>query len=176
MKTLLLFLLGSTLSLTVLAESSSLSLAISLPALQNGTRALDQARTASFFVILSNGSDRPQRIWAPWSDLGSATLSLETTDQTGKTRSVKRAEGRSLSHKLSEFCILKPRESLIFEVHHADTNAWENFPKAGQGLTPISMRAVFEVRTNTATDLHGIWTGKIYSESLRVTIYPWEPR
>lgn len=172
MKTLslaLLFLLACHV-MPLHAESSALKLSISVPSSPTGEHVLDPARISHFHVILSNSSDKPQRVWAPWSESGCAMLSFVLTDVNGKASQVKRREIVRVSHPLSEACVLRPEESLVIDVYFADSDAWEGFP-VGRVAT-LSMRAVFEARPDPATEISKVWTGKVISEALMITILP----
>lgn len=160
----------------VLAEEPPLSLSISIPSSPSGEHELDDGRIPHFHIILLNSSDRPQRVWAPWSEASDSVLTFEFTNEEGKKWTVRRKFLERVSHQLPEVSVLQPHESLVFNIYYANTNVWENFPKAMPGYPAVAMRAIFEIRSNPGTELNKVWAGKIVSEPLKVTIYPWEPR
>jgi len=153
------------------ATDARLSLSISIPA-KNGEHVLDPARVPRFHVILSNISDIPQRVWAPWSEASYRTLSFEFKDATGKAWKAQPKEWESVSHKLPEVCILQPGESLVFEIDYTNANAWENFPKAAPDDSQISMQATYEIRSDPAPEVNRVWTGKVVSKPLKIAIHP----
>ena len=132
MKKLILVLLVSV-SFSIMAApatNTAFLLAISIPA-KDGEHVLDAASGQPLYVILSNTSQVPQRVWAPWSEANRGTLSFEFRDATGITWKTKRKKWDSVSHKVSEACELQPGESLVFDIDYASEAAWTDFPKAG---------------------------------------------
>jgi hypothetical protein len=103
-------------------------------------------------------------------------LIMEFTDRGGKTWQVKPRRPERVSYKLPDVCILPPKECLVLEIDYANPKVWENFPKSSQGNGPVRMRVVFEIYRDPGTELNKIWTGKVVSEPINITIHPWVPR
>ena len=173
--TILLLLIAGACLASVNRDESPLSLSISIPSSPDGNHLLDDGRIPHFHVILLNRSDTAQKVWAPWSETGFWMLRFEVTDADGNASKVTQKKMEKLSHKLPEVCVLQPRESVVFEVHYANTNAWQNFPEPGPGSPLVSMRAVYEIPSNSATHLNQVWTGEVVSEEMKITIRPWQP-
>ena len=161
--------LSTILPLSALSEP--LSLAVSIPA-RNGEHILDSAHNPRFYVILSNTTNYPQRVWAPWSQASYRALSFEFKEKDGKTWKATPKEWEGVSHKLPEICELQPGECIVFEIDYSNKNAWENFPTPIANDSQISIQAVFENAPETTHDKHQVWSGKIVSRSLTVTIRP----
>jgi hypothetical protein len=145
------------------------SLSISIPPSKSGDHELDPWRTPHFYVILSNTSRVPENVWAPWSEANDHTLTFQFTDASGKTWMEGPNEPDRFSNKLAEVSMLRPGESLVFEVDYANKNSWENFPVSS---SPIVMRAVYEISHDPAPEVNKVWIGKVVSEPVTVVIRP----
>ena len=153
------------------ADNVPLLLSIAIPESETGERILDPVHNPHFHVVLSNVCDKAQRIRVPWSDLGQQALSFEFTDKEGKKWKAAVKERSTVSRRLSEFCVLQPRESLVFDVFYTDADAWDGFPRP-KGPQQVSMRAIFEIPPDPGTEHNKLWTGKAVSDILRVKINP----
>jgi len=154
------------------AGEATLGICLGIPAIDPGTErdvvAFD--RTSHFPVILTNNSDKPQRIITDWNSWGEQTLSFELTDKAGKT-SVAHRVAVDYTKNTPHWWILQPRESMVLDVYFADPYRWTGFPDPahyGDSET-VTLRAVFEyhlaqekLRTN------GEWTGRVTSEPEQV--------
>jgi hypothetical protein len=60
----------------------------------------------------------------------------------------------------------------VFDIDYAATNAWDNFQLAMPVNQPTLLRAVYEIVPDASTESNGIWTGRIVSAPLKVTIHP----
>ena len=142
----------------------SVSIAI-LPLSEAGSvevpkRVLHHGHDTHFHVVVSNVSDKPQRIWdEQWSE-GYSALSFEVTDNSGKTWVIKKKE-RSWTENAFSIWTLEPHESLVLDVNFTDSNTWEDFPHS----QTVTMRAIFDVMTDGQSKEYAVWTGRVLSKS-----------
>jgi hypothetical protein len=169
-----LFAVGTFLP-TCSAAESPLGVKLAIPSNMDGVHYLQQAvhPPSRFYVIVSNVSNEPQRVWDEHCSWGYFALSFEFTDITGKTTTAKK---RDITWTVNSpvWRSLAPQESLVLEVHYAATNWWSRFPEP-QGSRTVTMRAVFTVSPDEESRRHKVWTGRISSEDREVTIHPWKP-
>jgi hypothetical protein len=111
-----------------------------------------------FPVIITNLSDKPQRIAQEWCSEGYDALSFECTDESGKTQKAGKL-GRDWSKNFYAWWTLQPAESVVINVFYTDTAIWTGFPRppAHKSQT-VTMRAVFEMKP----------FGRIVSEPLKI--------
>ena len=127
-------------------------------------------RDPHFHVIISNTSDKPQRIWREWCSWGYYGLSFEFTDATGKTWIAKK-KPRDWTRNLPDFWTVGARESLVLDVHFADAKTWDGFPQPQGASQPFTMRAVFEFKPDDKSRQHSVWTGRAVSKADKYVFY-----
>lgn len=181
MKTLIarVLILTITAVAVVRADDPAISVAISIPQLSHGERRVayrnsgtDWDRGAHFHAIVSNRSDKPQKIWQEWCSWGYTALSFEFTDESGKKWTAKKRGMKPFTMNAPRFWVLEPQESIVLEVYFADSDVWEDFPKPdGGSKSVVSMRAVFEIGSTPESVKHGVWTGRSVSETRQITFY-----
>jgi hypothetical protein len=82
------------------AADSPLSLSIAVPPSEKGEHILDPSKLGSHFhVILSNRSDKPLKLWAPWTGPSHRCLSFEFTDEQGEKSKAEWEEYKDVSQK-----------------------------------------------------------------------------
>jgi hypothetical protein len=154
------------------AETQALSIAIAVPQreidasgkLQRPIVAFDQH--SHFSVVITNLSDKPQRIVDDSNSWGDRALRFELTDSTGKSWQAGRVL-HTYSKNVLHWAVLQPHECLVRDVYFADSEQWQGFPKPlryGDSQT-LTMRAVFEVASSEINLETGCWTGKVESEA-----------
>lgn len=156
------------------AGESPISVSVAIPA-RNGERRIEHRdRTTHFHVIVSNSSDKPQRIWREWCSWGYFGLTFEFTDERGK-KWVAKKKPRDWTRNFPDWWTLEPHESLVLEVHFGDSDIWESFPRPGHGSQTVTMQAVFEFRPDDESLRHGVWTGRTVSKADKFVFYHWRP-
>jgi hypothetical protein len=173
MRTPLIIALFALMSLTVStkAEESPISVSIAIPTESTTNRILFyRNRTNHFHVIVSNTSDKPQRIWQEWCSWGYFGLTFEFTDEHGKKWVANKKE-RSWTRNFPDWWILEPHESLVMDVHFGDSDIWQGFPKVGDTPQIVTMRAVLEFKPDDESRKNGIWTGRVVSPTITVKFY-----
>jgi hypothetical protein len=152
------------------ATESLLSVSLAVPTRDGDRWLLLHEKGAHFHVIVSNASDKPQRVWKEQCSWGYYALTFELTDQTGKSWMVEKKDG-SWSKNSPDWWSLEPRENLVLDVHFADSEAWEGFPSPVNGSQIVSVRAVFEIKPDKFSTEYGVWTGRITSDAKKLKFY-----
>jgi len=147
-------------------------IAVSIAVPHRGTERVLEAsgRNPHFHVIVSNVSDKPQRIWREWCSWGYYGLSFELTDSTGKTRIAKK-KPRDWTKNYPDFWTIAAHESLVIDVNFADTDTWEGFPRPQSVSQAYLMRAVLEFRADDESRQHFVWTGRVVSKADKYVFY-----
>jgi len=149
-------------------------IAVSIAVPHHGTERVvgsgSYGRDPHFHVIVSNLSDRPQRIWREWCSWGYYALSFELSDENGKTWTVKK-KPRDWTMNNPDYWTVEPHECLVLDVHFADTNIWEGFPRPSGVSQAFTMRAVFEIRPDKESHESAAWTGRAVSKADQYVFY-----
>ncbi|MCI0539586.1 MAG: hypothetical protein L0Z50_30620 [Verrucomicrobiales bacterium] len=128
-------------------------------------------RAAHFHAIVSNRSEKPQRIWQEGCSWGYFALSFEFTDEAGKKWEAKKGMTPFVMNRPA-YWSLEPSESTVLEVYFADPDIWKDFPRPDNGSkVVVSMRAIFEIRSTPESTKHDVWTGRVVSEARRITFH-----
>jgi hypothetical protein len=168
LRTILLRLLfGLMVEVTVVcAADPTISVSIAVPPRDDGVRYLeDRGPESHFHVVVTNLSNKPQRVWSTSFSKGYSALSFEMTDKNGTKWIAKRRE-RDWPRNIPSWWSLPPGEHLVIEVYFCDLDRWVRFPDPrGNGPQTISMSAVLEIDAQPISEKHGIWTGRVVSET-----------
>jgi hypothetical protein len=167
---LALLLIARSLAEAAPAADQTLTLSIAIPPTESGEYNLYPSKVPHFYVILSNRSNGPVRVWGPRSLASHRALSFEFTDENGKKSKAEWEEGKSVSYKLPDVCKLWPGERLIIEVPYTENSGWKGWPNISGHLPTVKMQAIFDSRQGA--DTNGVWVGKVVSEALVVRFYP----
>ena len=156
--------------------NTTLTVAIAIPQNSNGERTIDYSldnalgysvHSPHFHVIISNASDKQQRIWREWCSWGYYALSFEITDQNGK-KWIASKKPRGWDKNYPDFWTIEPHESLVLDVEFAETGTWDGFPRSNGTFT---IRAVFEVQPDEDSLKHSVWTGRAVSNADKYVFY-----
>jgi hypothetical protein len=151
------------------AADQSLTLSIAIPPTESGEYNLDPSKVPHFYVILSNRSNGPVKVWGPRSLASHRALSFEFTDENGRKSKAEWEEEKRVSYRLPDICSLSPGDGLVIEVPYTENSGWKGWPKIPGHLPTVKMQAVFESRRGAGTS--GVWTGKVVSQPLTVRFY-----
>jgi hypothetical protein len=127
MKTPLIITLFASLSIidSTQAEDSPISVSIAIPAERGSVRSIYyRDKTTHFHVIVSNTSDKPQRIWREQFSWGYYGLSFEFTDEHGKKSTANKKKVLSWNHNFPDWWILETLESIVLNLYFADPKFW----------------------------------------------------
>ncbi len=123
-----------------------------------------------FWVVVTNSSDKPVRLWREWCSWGWYSLSFRVTDSAGKVVEVKKGP-RGWRKNYPDATVLQPGEHLVFEVAF-DEETWPSAPVPEQGkFHDVRMKAVFAVPVDDESKKQEVWTGEVSSPEGVFTIY-----
>src|SRR5207253_1332755 len=122
------------------AGESPIAISVAVPARSGERRIEHRDSTTHFHVIVSNTSDRPERIWREWCSWGYFGLTFEFTDESGK-KWIARKKERVWTVNAPDWWTLEAHESLVLDVHLGDLETWEGFPRPEHGSQPVTMQA-----------------------------------
>jgi hypothetical protein len=149
-------------------DNETLSVSIAALAGEKGDRSLSYYNP-HFYVIVSNVSKKPQRVWKEWCSWGYFALSFEITDKSGKTWIAERDQSRQFTMNFPDLWVLAPKENLVIPVHFGDKKLWKGFPDP----QTVTMKAIFEIKPDKETEERAVWTGRIESKADKYTFLPW---
>ena len=161
----------------VFAEDSPISVSIAIPE-HKGEHRIDYDKISSrdptvhFHVIVSNSSEKPQRIWREWCSWGYYGLTFEFTDENGK-KWVAKKKPQGWTRNFPDWVTLGAHTSVVLDVYFGDSGTWQGFPLPENGSQTVTMQAVFEFKPDDESRKDGIWTGRVESKADKVVFYHW---
>ena len=160
------WLLSSVLCIYANEDKSPFSLTIVFPLSYDVKEKMIYGNKSYFHVLLKNISNEPQRIWKEWCSWGYYNLSFEMISE-GKKILIKQGLGSWLKN-YPDSGIINPNEYVVFDVN------WLNFPdvkhtekKRGE------LKAIYEVKADDESKSLGVWTGRVESAPVEITIIGW---
>lgn len=153
------------------AAKPALRVSVSVPA-NHGSRGIILNRPDSHFhIVVTNVSDAPQRLWREWCSWGFFNLTFKIVDANGE-ESVATKKQREWTKNYPDFMELAPGEHYVIDVYpHRD---WTGFPLPANGKEmKLKLRAVYEIRPDDDSKKLNVWTGRIESDAIDVTVYNW---
>jgi hypothetical protein len=124
-----------------------------------------------FYVVLTNVSSEPQRVWQTWNSWGYQTVSFDFATKDGKKYAVTKRDEEFTRNFPSTF-LVPPGEHEVFAVHLDES--WVThppFPKADE--MPITVKAIYEVPPTPEASQHKVWTGRVESHTYDLTLRQW---
>lgn len=156
------------------AGESPISVSVAIPT-RHGERRIEYGdRTTHFHVIVSNTSEKPQRIWREWCSWGYYGLTFEFADERGK-KWVAKKKPAIWTRNFPDWWTLAPGERLVLDVHFGDSEKWEGFPRPEHGSQAVTMQAVFEFKPGDESRKHEVWTGRTASKADKFVFYHRKP-
>jgi hypothetical protein len=164
------------------SEALQIKLSIPLAAGQYGDLSGDKglsiiyndtsAKKVHFYVLITNVSEKTQRIWQDWNSWGYNTLTFELTDDKGQKVTATRPPTASWTMNSPTWWVLAPGETHVFEVYFADPEQWTNFPMPPAGEPQLyTVRAVYKTSESQESKQHAVWIGDIVSDPVRVLFH-----
>jgi hypothetical protein len=127
-----------------------------------------------FHVILSNTSPTAQRVFQDWNSWGYYSLSFEVEGSDGK-RWIAKKTRTAFTRNFPSSWEIPPGGNLVIDVYWGDESTWEGFPPFGTEGRALSLRAVFEIKPDSETKQHQVWTGRIVSATQEAMFSKWGP-
>ena len=126
----------------------------------------------SFYVVLTNKTDKEQRVFETWNSWGYYAMSFEITLLSGEKVRVLRKPIFFTVNFPSTF-IIPPKGHFVFEI--TLDKDWIGKPDSWEdGQTKVKIKAVYEPSACKRLKERAVWIGKIESEELAVEINHWK--
>jgi hypothetical protein len=135
-------------------------------------RWLDLASDGSkhFYVVVTNWSKDPIRIWKDWCSWGYGNLSFEARDSGGSVTVISKRPGE-WDKNFPCPVEIEPGGSWVIPVA-LEPILWQHSPVSGNsGKTTMRLRAVYEIRETKDSKEMRVWTGKVSSPEGEYKLY-----
>jgi len=117
----------------------------------------------SFYVLLTNVSGKPVRVWQEWCSWGYYSLQCEVFREDG-TKHLLKKKPTNFYMNFPDFVELQPGESVVWNV--------ELYPLGWEGLSwlpkdrveHVKLRAIYTTSVDQDSKEYGVWTGQAASE------------
>jgi len=157
---------------TVYAAEKKAPLALSIVIPQSGKAEERQVtiggKPPQFHVLIKNVSNKPRRIWKEWCSWGYFNLSFELT--IGGKKILLEKKERGWDKNAPSFMTIPPGESAIINVNLAPV-VWKNISMIKGSAMDARLKAIYKVAPDKYSKKYNVWTGRIESKALTVSIY-----
>lgn len=159
----------------LVASKAENAFSIAIAVSNRGTkRTINLANPGSHFhVVVTNNSNREQRIWETWNSWGYFNLRFDVMDDKGSVAyQITKNRNKTWTRNVPSWVTLGPGEHFVRDVDF-DRDTWiMPFLKSAdpQRHSSLKLRAVFEIKSNDESVEHGIWTGAIESKADDFTV------
>lgn len=161
------FLLALHLSSTALAGSDwRLELVPSRNSVGKGSILYATKPLDKFYIVLHNTSRRDQHVWRDWCPLGYENLGLRAKLADGSEVTLSRTP-KKWDKFYPDAALVRAGQSYVYEVHLAGST-WKGIEKLPK--EPFELTVVYQVPVTKESAEKHVWTGKVTSESMTVTI------
>ncbi len=153
-------------------DTGSLSLSVIASKDESGNPMIDY--NGKFWVLFTNRSNEPIRLWSERCQLGYSTLSFRVEDGGGPPAIMRK--------RIPDASAWKNKPPKTITVPTGGTYRWTVAPAAffwgdrewiapePNTGTPFKLTAVFEVEPTALAKERGVWTGRVTSEPLKVLV------
>ncbi|HEX3799502.1 MAG TPA: hypothetical protein VH413_12455 [Verrucomicrobiae bacterium] len=123
----------------------------------------------NFYVLLTNVSDQPVRLWTEWCSWGYFSLQFEVTEKNGTVHVLKK-KWINFYVNFPDYDSLKPNQSMVWNIE-LSSQEWEDLswlPKDGGAA--VKLKVIYQVNADDDSDEHTIWTGREVSDAYDFTL------
>lgn len=130
----------------------------------------------NFYVVISNKSPNPVRLWEGWCSWGYYNLTFDIKLNNGKIYHLEKTKNRDWLKNFPDGYIVLPNSYFVIPVSFSKvlwgtSKEWESFPDEVKNADTFSLRAIYSIPEDKETKEYKIWTGKAESEWLRVNFF-----
>jgi len=143
-------------------------LELSFPLAHQEQRFVYLDQKSHFHLLLTNKSNRPQRVWQDSNSWGYRSISFELTDASGKKWRVAR-KNTVFTRNIPSYHTIASGDTLVTDVYFGDLDLWDGFPLQKGQSTTVRMRAVLDVPESPESAQFGVWTGRVESTEIEAT-------
>ncbi|MGI9239469.1 MAG: hypothetical protein ACR2RV_01635 [Verrucomicrobiales bacterium] len=120
------------------------------------------------YVVLTNTTDQPQRVFETWNSWGYQAISFELTHASGKTSKVS-VKPQIFTVNFPSTFTIPANGHYVFPI--SLNQDWEGEPEFGkEGRTEVKLKAVYGLAPTTESREQEVWTGRVESDELAVEI------
>ena len=125
----------------------------------------------TFYVVLTNISNKPQSTWETGNSWGDGTISFDFTMPNGM-HFLTTAIRQNYTRNIPSTYVIPPGEHEVYPIK-LDSD-WENRPpRSGDGVVPVTVKAIYDVRRGSDSDAFHVWTGRVESASYHFSLWYW---
>lgn len=126
---------------------------------------------ATFYVVLTNQSDKPQLVWEAGNSWGYRSISFEITSSSGKTYVISKKEQRFTRNFPSTYSI-PPGAQQVFPIELDDE--WLGKPShESAGTDRVTVKALFETKPSNEASTMGVGVSRISSQPYNLSLRHW---
>ena len=126
---------------------------------------------ATFYVVLTNQSDKPQLVWEAWNSWGYRSISFEITSSSGKTYVVSKKE-HGFTRNFPSVYPIASGEQQVFPIQLDDE--WVGKPTyEAVGTDRVTVKASFEIEPSKEASTAGVWVGQVSSRQYNLLLRHW---
>lgn len=115
-----------------------------------------------FYVLLTNKSRRPVRVWQEWCSWGYYSLQFEAFGEDG-TRHLLKKKRTSFYANFEDYVDLLSDGSVVWHVV-LNPSEWEDLSWLSKDTVEhVKLRAIYTIPADDDTKKYGIWTGRASS-------------
>jgi hypothetical protein len=126
----------------------------------------------TFYVVLTNTSDRAQPVWQTWCSWGFWTISFDITMPDGKRLHISRNHKEAFTKNSPATFLIPAGQHQVYPIQL--DSQWENPPQfTGAGSVHITLKAIYEVPATPEATQQNVWVGRVQSPSYDLTLRHW---
>ena len=119
-----------------------------------------------FYIVLHNTSGKDQHVWRDWCPLGYENLGLHAKLADGSEVTLSRTP-KKWDKSYPDAALVCAGKSYVYEVHLAGST-WKGIEKLPK--EPFTLTVVYQVPVTEESTQKHVWTGKVTSEPMKVSI------
>lgn len=123
-----------------------------------------------FYVIITNQTDRPLKVWREWNSWGHDSLTFTVQPKEGATFTLAKPPAAWLWNG-PDSTIVPAGKSFVLQatIEPSQSKHFEGFPEGYRGGR-ATIQAHFAIKEDEETKKRGVWTGRVSSEPMEVYI------
>lgn len=135
--------------------------------------AMAKKSPGTFYVILSNVSNEPQRAFEAWNSWGYQAVSFDVRSGTGQTFTISKKQ-QDFTRNFASTFLIPPGEHMVYPI---TLDRWWDvappLPIADETPLAITIKAIYEVRASPEAAKESVWVGRVESKSYHFTLSHW---
>jgi hypothetical protein len=126
----------------------------------------------TFYVVLTNVSDRAQPVWQTQCSWGFWTISFELTMLDGKKLHITKNKNEAFTKNSPAIFLVPPSQYQIYPIQL--DSQWDNRPQfTKSGSVRVSLKAIYEVGPTPEAAEQNVWVGRVESPTYDFVLRHW---